>query len=272
MAPYYAISGPLALACSEAYDRLGAVGLLAFTAPPGFMMISVHQYVKRTESSVVRLREANEELERRAEKIRRTHFATIGALARSMEAKDGYTGGHTERVSDVAVALAVRLGFEGDELDAIRTGALLHDIGKIGIPEQIINKPGPLDEDEWAVMKTHPVISEYILAEAGLHEFVCQAARSSHEAVDGSGYPDGLVGEEIPLPARIAAVADTLDALTSDRSYRKSRSLDQAMEEVRKHTGTQFCPRVVAALEQVYAEEPETLVDAAPTPHLAAAA
>ena len=176
-----------------------------------------------------------------------------------MEAKDYYTGGHTERVAEVAVALAERLGYSGVELDAIQIGALLHDIGKIGIPEQILHKPGPLDDEEWRVMKEHPLISEYILAEVDLHPIVLKVARSSHERMDGKGYPDGLPGDQIPLPARIVLVADAFDALTSDRPYRSARTVAAAMEEVRAHTGTQFCPHVVEALEALYREQPQLL-------------
>jgi putative nucleotidyltransferase with HDIG domain len=190
------------------------------------------------------------------EKIRKTHLDTIAALSRSMEAKDAYTGGHTERVSAVAVALARRLGYSGGDLSDIEIGALLHDIGKIGIPERIINKPGPLDDEEWKVMKEHPIISEYILSGVDLPKVVFEIARSSHERIDGKGYPDGLGGESIPLPARIVLVADALDALTSDRAYRRGRTLPAAMEEIRAHSGTQFCPQVVAALEQLYRDEP----------------
>jgi putative nucleotidyltransferase with HDIG domain len=193
------------------------------------------------------------------EQVRRTHLATIAALSKSMEAKDFYTGGHTERVATVALALARRLGFVGEELEAIEIGALLHDIGKIGIPERILQKPGPLDEDEWAIMKEHPVISEYILSEAGLNPIVLQVARSSHERIDGGGYPDGRSGDDIPLPARIVLVADAFDALTSDRPYRLGRSVPEAVDELRAHAGTQFCPVVVEAMERLYAEDPEAL-------------
>jgi HD-GYP domain-containing protein (c-di-GMP phosphodiesterase class II) len=117
----------------------------------------------------------------------------------------------------------------------------------------------PLDEEEWAVMKEHPVISAYILSEVELPEIVVQIARSSHERMDGDGYPDGLAGENIPLAARIVLVADALDALTSDRPYRRGRPLGAAFEELRAHKGTQFCPRVIDALEAVYREEPSVL-------------
>ena len=191
--------------------------------------------------------------------MRKKLIETVGALARSMEAKDYYTGGHTERVSDVAVALAEQLGYSGAELDAIEIGALLHDIGKIGIPESILHKPGQLDDEEWKVMKEHPVISEYILQDVDLDPIVLQVARSSHERIDGHGYPDGLAGDQIPMPARIVLVADAFDALTSDRPYRGARSVATAMEELRTHAGTQFCPAVIEALEAVYREQPDIL-------------
>jgi putative nucleotidyltransferase with HDIG domain len=193
------------------------------------------------------------------EEVRERHLETIAALARSMEAKDYYTGGHTERVSEIAVALAKRLGYSGEELDAVEIGALLHDIGKIGIPERILHKPGPLDGDEWKVMREHPVISEYILSEVDLNPIVLQIARSSHERIDGDGYPDGLAGDRIPLPARIVLVADAFDALTSDRPYRSARTVSAAMEELRAHAGTQFCPTVFQALEAIYREQPQLL-------------
>lgn len=193
------------------------------------------------------------------EQVRKTHLQTIAALSRSMEAKDYYTGGHTERVATVAVALARRLGFSGSELDALEIGALLHDIGKIGIPERILHKPMPLDAAEWKVMREHPVISEYILSEVELPETVLQIARSSHERMDGAGYPDGLAGEDIPLAARIVLVADAFDALTSDRPYRAGRHIPAAFTELRANTGTQFCPRVIEALEAVLVEEPSVL-------------
>jgi ribonuclease P protein subunit RPR2 len=216
------------------------------------------QWKRLRETLVPQLATAIESAEL-VEEVRRTHLATIAALSRSMEAKDYYTGGHTERVASIAVGLARRLGFEGADLQAVEIGALLHDIGKIGIPERILHKPGPLDDDEWEVMKEHPVISDYILSDVGLSPIVRQIARSSHERIDGTGYPDGLAGEEIPLAARIVLVADALDALTSDRPYRPARHIVAALREVREHAGTQFCPVVVAALDQLYREEPELL-------------
>jgi putative nucleotidyltransferase with HDIG domain len=194
------------------------------------------------------------------EKVRKTYVATIAALSRSMEAKDIFTSGHTERVATIAVEIARRLGFSGADLDAIETGALLHDIGKIGVPERVLHKRGPLDEAEWELMRKHPAISDYILSEIDLPAIVHQIARSSHERVDGTGYPDRLRGTEIPLAARIVHVADAWDSLTSDRPYRNARTPEEALEEVRANTGTQFCPIVVGALEQVCHEDRPVLM------------
>jgi putative nucleotidyltransferase with HDIG domain len=193
------------------------------------------------------------------EQVRRTHLATIAALSRSIEAKDHYTGDHTERVATVSVALARRLGFSSSDLDAMEIGALLHDVGKIGVPERILQKAGPLDDAEWEIMRKHPLLSEYILAEVDLPSIVREIVRSSHERVDGTGYPDGLDSQHIPLPARIVHVADALDAITSERPYRRARHLEAAMTELRANAGTQFCPTVIEALESIYEEEPYVL-------------
>jgi hypothetical protein len=246
---HYVLFGPLALAATIAYEQIGTTGLVAFALPPALMILSVRQYLERTTAAVDEIREANLSL-------RRAHKDTIAALSRSMEAKDFYTGSHTERVAAVAVGIARRLGFRDEELEAIEIGALLHDIGKIGIPEHVLRKPGKLTDDEWELIKTHPVISDYILSELDLHPFVRQCARSSHERIDGAGYPDGLSGDAIPLPARIVLVADALDALTSTRPYRAARPMLGALAEIRAHSGTQFCPNVVAALEELWRKEP----------------
>jgi diguanylate cyclase (GGDEF)-like protein len=263
---HYLAYAPLAFAAALAYEKMGLVGLAAFTVPPALFMLSVRQYLGHTKQAVENVRKANEELKlsnaelaASNQRVRKTHLDTITALSKSMEAKDYYTGGHNERVSRIAVAMAYKLGYRGDELEAIQIGGLLHDIGKIGIPESIITKPGPLTEEEWAKMREHPVISDYILSEIDLHPFVRQIARSGHERIDGQGYPDGLAGNEIPLPARIVLVADAFDALTTDRAYRAGTHTEAALREIRAHAGTQFCMTAVEALEQIYLESPDQL-------------
>jgi hypothetical protein len=242
---HFLLFGPLALAGTIAYEQIGVTGLAAFALPPALMILSVRQYLERTSAAVDEIRRVNRDL-------RRAHRDTIAALSRSMEMKDVYTGGHTERVAAIAVGLAREFGYRNGELEAIEIGALLHDIGKIGVPEQILRKEGPLDDSEWKVIKTHPVVSDYILSELDLHPFVRECARSSHERIDGAGYPDGLAGDQIPLPARIVFVADAYDALTSTRPYRAARAPLAALAEIRANADTQFCAGVVAALEKLW--------------------
>jgi hypothetical protein len=259
MTPYGLAAGPLAFALVAGYQHFGPLAVVVFSIPPASMMFSVRQYLARTEASVTELRDKNTQLQTLADEVRKTHRNLIAALSRSMEAKDFYTGGHVERVAEIAVELGRRLGYEGEELDAIEIGALLHDIGKIGIPERILHKPGPLNDAEWEVMRRHPIVSEFILSGIELHPFVTQIARSSHERIDGAGYPDGLAGDAIPLPARIVLVADAFDALTSDRPYRAKRPEHQALAEIRANAGTQFCPTVAQELDRLARERPEVL-------------
>jgi hypothetical protein len=249
---HFLLFGPLALAAAIAYEQIGVVGLVAFALPPALMILSVRQYLERTAAAVEEIRDANA-------RLRRAHRDTIAALSRSMEAKDLYTGGHTERVATVAVALAERLGYDGEQLETIEIGALLHDVGKIGIPERILRKQGPLTADEWEEIRRHPVVSDYILSDLDLDPIVRQCARWSHERIDGHGYPDGLRGGEIPLAARIVFVADAFDALTSDRPYRAGRSVINALAEIEDNAGTQFCPQVVAALRGIWQMNPKLL-------------
>jgi putative nucleotidyltransferase with HDIG domain len=261
---YFLLFGPLALVAESAYKLMGLQGLFAFTLPPALMLLAFRNYLERTEAAVEEVRQANV-------RMRRAHRDTIAALSRSMEAKDLYTGGHTGRVAAVALALAERLGYDDEQLAAIEIGALLHDIGKIGIPEEILHKQGPLNDDEWTVMRTHPLVSDFILAELDLDPIVRQCARSSHERMDGCGYPDGLRGEDIPLPARIVFVADAFDAITSDRPYRRARSTAAALAEIEASAGTQFCPSVVAALHELWQATPDVLETEEPSPSAMAA-
>jgi putative nucleotidyltransferase with HDIG domain len=169
-----------------------------------------------------------------------------------IEADDAYTGQHTQDVVELSVAVADELGVDEETRRAAEFGALLHDVGKVAIPNEIINKPGPLDDDEWVVMKTHTVEGQRMLERVGgLLARVGVVVRASHERYDGGGYPDGLAGEAIPLAARIVSACDAFNAMTTDRSYRKALSLEVAVAELRDNAGTQFDPDVVEALVKV---------------------
>jgi putative nucleotidyltransferase with HDIG domain len=241
---------------------LGLYAIAVFGFPVVMLWVAEKQYLDRSRATVTELRQTNDDMEQANARLRallednqqllgrmhRSYISTITSLARTVEAKDPLTSGHTERVADIALLLASELGFDESQLPAVRVGAIIHDIGKIGIPDQILLKPGPLDSDELEVMRRHPEMSSYIVAELELPPVVKQMVRSHHERFDGAGYPDGLAGEEIPLAARILTVADALDAMTSDRPYRKALPMHVARHEIQDKAGSQFCPRVVAAL------------------------
>jgi HD-GYP domain-containing protein (c-di-GMP phosphodiesterase class II) len=185
---------------------------------------------------------------RMAERLEAQHLATVGALAAALEAKDAYTGGHAQAISQFAVAVSEELGLSGGEIRSVRMGALLHDVGKIAIPDSILNKPGPLTDDEFTVMKRHTVIGADIIAGVPGLEQVVSLVRSSHERWDGRGYPDGLAGTEVPRGAYVIAVCDAYHAMIEDRVYRRAMSVDGAVAELRRCSGSQFMPAAVEAL------------------------
>jgi putative nucleotidyltransferase with HDIG domain len=179
----------------------------------------------------------------------RAYRGTALLLRDVLEEDDEYTGRHTEDVVGLSISVAEELGVDEDVRRATELGALLHDIGKIAIPDEIINKPGPLDDAEWVVMKTHTIEGQRMLDRVGgLLADVGVVVRASHERWDGGGYPDGLAGEGIPLAARIVSACDAFNAMTTDRSYRRALPLGVAVGELRANAGTQFDPEVVEAL------------------------
>jgi putative nucleotidyltransferase with HDIG domain len=200
-----------------------------------------------------------EERERSAE-LTRSYMATVRALSNAVEARDSYTGKHAERVAAYAIEIARALGVGGAgsaESPEIEFGFLLHDIGKVAMPDAILFKPGALTEEERALMAQHPVVGAEIVDGIEFLEEAAKVVRSHHERWDGSGYPDGLAGEEIPLSARVFAVADVLDALTTDRPYRPRVPLDEAREFIVRASGSHFDPAVVEAFRRV----PDSAID-----------
>jgi len=182
---------------------------------------------------------ANERLRLKNEEVLKSQDV-IRTLAQALEARDHYTQGHSSRVSDAAVLLARELGLSREEQETVRLGCLLHDVGKIHVPDAVLSKPGALDEAEYALMKKHPAIGEQICRPLVFARPCLSIIRHHHERWDGGGYPDGLKGEEISLHARIAAVADAWDAMTSDRPYRKALPNDVAFKRLQEGAGTQF--------------------------------
>ncbi len=188
------------------------------------------------------------------EQVSSLHLRTIEALALAIEAKDATTGEHLQRVRIYAMELAKELGLSEDETEALRAASVLHDIGKLAVPEHIISKPGKLTPEEFEKMKIHPIVGAEILEQVDFPYPVVPIVRAHHEKWDGSGYPHGLAGEEIPIGARILAAVDCLDALASDRQYRKALPLDEAMAKVVADAGKSFDPRVVGILRRRYIE------------------
>ncbi len=185
------------------------------------------------------------------DELRRSFLETVAALAQAVDAKDPYTRGHSERVTDIAVAIAEALTVSRDELDTLRSAAVLHDIGKIGIAEQILRKPGPLSDHEWDMMRNHPHLGADIVVPVSSLQRVVPVILHHHERWDGSGYPGHLRGEDIPLGSRILAVADAYEAMTSDRAYRQAMPARKAEAILEEGAGRQWDPRVVKAFLQV---------------------
>jgi putative nucleotidyltransferase with HDIG domain len=180
--------------------------------------------------------------------------AAAGALITAVQARDSYTAEHSRAVVDEAVAVAREMGLEGAQRDDVRNVALLHDIGKIAVPDAILAKPGPLDEEEWEVMRSHPASSQEMVRQIPGLEHLAPMVRAEHERWDGTGYPDGLAGEDIPLPSRITLACDAFHAMTSDRPYRAAMSVDDARAEIAANLGTQFCPHAGSALLAVLSQ------------------
>lgn len=193
-----------------------------------------------------------------------TYVSTLKTLISVIEAKDPYTRGHTERVAAYAVAIANSMNLPESTCRRITFGALLHDIGKLGVLENVLHKEGELDADEWELLRSHPEIGARIVAKMEFLTGTAEIVRHHHESWDGSGYPDGLKGEEIPLGARIVAVADSFDAMTTDRSYRRALSVDEAIDRLQTGVGTQFDPKIVRLFVRHIRKKGSELVPADP--------
>ncbi len=194
------------------------------------------------------LADENQVAEKRRLDLEASYLATIEALAAALDAKDRHTEAHSRETAALSLAVGRRLGLKGEALRFLEYGALLHDIGKIGVPGYVLNKPGPLDEEEMAMMREHPVIGERIVASVPFLAPVRPVVRAEHERWDGGGYPDGLQGEDIPIEARIIHACDAFQAMSSDRAYRRALPRGQILSELRSQSGRQFDPQVVAAL------------------------
>jgi len=241
--PYYMVGAAIAGLVSFLNKHIGWQASLLVLPPIYLMYRSYRLYLGKLEAE-----------KQHAEKLSGLHLRTIEALALAIEAKDQTTGEHLQRVRIYAMELARDLGLTEDETEALRAASVLHDIGKLAVPEHIISKPGKLTPEEFEKMKIHPVVGAEILEQVDFPYPVVPIVRAHHEKWDGSGYPNGLEGEAIPIGARILAAVDCLDALASDRQYRKALPLHEAMAKVASEAGVSFDPRVVGILQRRYVE------------------
>jgi diguanylate cyclase (GGDEF)-like protein/putative nucleotidyltransferase with HDIG domain len=248
--PYYLV-GAAAVALVGLLNRKAGWQTSLLVLPLIYWLYrSYRLYLGRLEAEKERV-----EVEKRhVEEIASLNMRTIEALALAIEAKDHTTHTHLQRVRTYAVEMAKELGLSEDEIEALRAAALLHDIGKLAVPEQIISKPGKLTAEEFEKMKVHPIVGAEILQRVAFPYPVAPIVRSHHEKWDGSGYPDGLANTEIPIGARVLAAVDCLDALASHRQYRPALPLSAAMSKVKEQSGTSFDPQVVDILERRYVE------------------
>lgn len=241
--PFYLVGAGLAELTAIAGRQLGAQTCVLMVPAIYILYRSLNLYMGRVEDG-----------RKHAEEISGLHLRTIEALALAIEAKDQTTANHLARVQIYAVELGRELKMSDLEIEALRAGALLHDIGKLAVPEHIISKPGKLTREEFEKMKIHPVVGAEILERVNFPYPVTPIVRSHHEKWNGEGYPDGLKGDAIPLGARILAAVDCLDALASDRQYRKALPLDDAMAIIASESGKSFDPQVVEVLQRRYQE------------------
>jgi putative nucleotidyltransferase with HDIG domain len=241
--PYYLVGAAVAGVVTVLERHVGWQSALLVLPPVYLMYRSYRLYLGKLEAEKLH-----------AEKVSRLHLRTIETLALAIEAKDQTTGDHLQRVRIYAMEVGRELGLNEDETEALQAASVLHDIGKLAVPEHIISKPGKLTPEEFEKMKIHPIVGAEILEQVDFPYPVAPIVRAHHEKWDGSGYPNGLKGEDIPIGARILSAVDCLDALASDRQYRRALPLHEAMAKVASEAGTSFDPRVVGILQRRYVE------------------
>lgn len=200
-------------------------------------------------------KKAEEELLMSLQQVRKALEDTVRAIATVAERRDPYTAGHQRRVADLAAAIAGELGLPADQIEGIRVAGILHDIGKIAVPAEILTKPSRLTDVEFGIIKTHPAVSNEIIEGIEFPWPVAAIVRQHHERLDGSGYPDGLSGSDILLEARVLAVADVVEAMASHRPYRPARGIDEALDEINNGRGTTFDPAVVDACVRLFRQK-----------------
>lgn len=239
--------------------------LLRVVSPDGDSLEPLPAVRQRLREAAETIQDQNASLERANRLLRERTTAAMESLSATVDARDAYTAGHSRRVRELALRIGHDLELSREELEVLGHAALFHDIGKLAVPDAILLKPGPLSDDEWVVMRTHSDEGARIIERLGFLHDAVRSIRHHHEWFDGAGYPDGLVGEAIPVGARIIHVADAFDSMITTRTYQAARGSEAALRELQTGAGSQFCPRCVGALERILRSE---VVVAAPAPTL----
>ena len=218
------------------------------------LLLLIESGIKSVEQ-MEEIKRINAELSETNEKLEQAYMESIQTVRYTVEAKDTYTRGHSDRVSEYSVLIGQKLGLSEDDIKRLRIGGLFHDVGKIGVPDSILQKEGKLTDDEYSQIKDHPTIGAHILSPASIFQDIIPIVKHHHERYDGKGYPSQLKGEDIPYLARITAVADSFDAMTSRRTYRDSLPIDVVIEEFKNNKGTQFDPEITDVFLDILSNE-----------------
>ena len=234
----------------ETIRRLDIQGYCEKSDKQDQLLLLIESGVKSI-SQMNMIKDINDELKDTYDQLEKAYMESIQTLRYTVEAKDAYTRGHSDRVSEYSVLIGKKLGLQDGDIKLLQIGGLFHDIGKIGVPDSILLKEAKLTDDEYSQIKNHPSIGAHILSNATIFADIIPIVKHHHEKYDGTGYPGRLKGEDIPYLARIAAIADTFDAMTSVRPYRKALPLDIVKEEFRKYSGTQFDPEIAKVFLEI---------------------
>lgn len=260
LAPYYLAMGVIAFALVLSYQMIGVTGLVVIIIPLIVLRYSQSLYIRRTTELVTNLRKTNMELAASSTEITKLNNELLQVLSYVIDMRDPFILGHSQQVVFYAVKIAQKLGLSQERIEVIRKGALIHDIGKLGIPESILGKKSRLTTEEFHIIKDHVKIGAEIISQSEALKNTVPIIYHHHEHYDGGGYPEGLKEAEIPLEARILALANSVEAMASDRPYRKGRSLVKIIAEVKRSRGTHFDPQVVDVFLEIIDEMSEPFV------------
>jgi putative nucleotidyltransferase with HDIG domain len=261
---HYVALGSVAFVLFYSYITVGAFSVVILLVPLAMLHFSQHQYIKATKSMVEQLNQNNQILSNRNQEVQRLNDELLLALASTIDLRDPFVVEHSRHVARYAAVVAEELGLSPARTHLVYQAGLIHDIGKLAIPEAILFKPGRLTNDEYEVIKEHVTVGADLLDDFQSLQSVGTFVRHHHERYDGRGYPEGLAGEDIPLEARILALADAVEAMASDRPYRPGSSVEAILKEIRHEAGAQFDPRVVEAfISVVHKQGDATIVNSA---------